>query len=442
MSHDYGCTNHVGYDISCPHRDQDVCHPTDPATADGSACHIGPNNPWKESVPLYHGDAIIEQPVELTTLSDRYAEFAVQFVRNATSMTTTTTTTAAAGDGIGGGGTGRGRATAAAAAAAAAAAKQKPSPFFIYMPFNHMHVPVGNHRPEFTNTSDHGVYGDTLRQLDASLGTLFRGLAAAGVENDTVVLLTGDNGAPSDQCEFGGSNGPFQGRWLTATHGGGGTGKTTTWEGGHREPGLAVWPGHIAAGVRSGATASALDMVPTIAALAGAELPRDRVYDGVDLAPVLFGGASSVPRPDHGKGALFHPNSGCEGDQIGALETLRLRQYKAKKRTGGKCTSCDGKVAPDQVHEPPLLFDLHKDPGEAAPLDATTDPDYEAILAEVAAAFAAIEESIAADNTTVADYSNDEAGKPCCNPLHPLCECAGVASSLPKSPRIRYNKSV
>ena len=130
--------------------------------------------------------------------------------------------------------------------------------------------------------------------------------------------MTGDNGAPSDQCEYGGLNVPWNGTWLTNTYNGnGGTGKTTTWEGGHREPGLAVWPTQIQPKTTSHATISALDILPTFAALAGVNLPSHRVIDGVDISNILFDGAMSTSRS-----ALYHPNSGCEG-QIGVVETVQ-----------------------------------------------------------------------------------------------------------------------
>ena len=118
--------------------------------------------------------------------------------------------------------------------------------------------------------------------------------------------------------------------------GGGGTGKTTTWEGGHRQPALAVWPSRVAAGARSGALASALDVLPTVAALAGAPLPEGRALDGVDLGVVLFDGAREAPGRNASAGALLHPNSYCEG-AIG--ESL-----VAKYRTGGACADCAGRV--------------------------------------------------------------------------------------------------
>ena len=254
LSHDYGCTNTGGGDIMCPHAEQDVCFPSEPSAADGPTCHIGPNNPWGVAVPFLHNDTIVEQPADLDALADRYADFAADFVADA------------------------------------AVRRQ---PFFLYLAWNHMHVPVGNHRPEFTNTSANGIYGDTIRQLDEAVGRVLDAVEDAGVDGNTLVLMTGDNGGASNECEFGGSNGPFQGGWLAKHANGGSTGKTTTWEGGHREPSLAVWPGRIAAGSESAALTSTLDYLPTLAALAGALLPPDRIFDGFDLAPVLFGDGST-----------------------------------------------------------------------------------------------------------------------------------------------------
>eukprot|EP00939_MAST-03C_sp_MAST-3C-sp1_P004073 g4073.t1 len=156
------------------------------------------------------------------------------------------------------------------------------------------------------------------------------------------------------------------------------------------------------------------------------------MFDGVDLSPLLLGRTKELPtaRP-HGNGALYHPNSGCEGN-IGEIETLRLRNFKVKWRTGGKCTSCDGRTAPDVHHDPPLVFDLSVDAAESSPLPLNADEseyrNHPGLLAEIRAALAAMLHSITMDNTTSADYSQDPAGKPCCDPTHPLCMCADSAA--------------
>ena len=80
-----------------------------------------------------------------------------------------------------------------------------------------MHVPVGNHASKFSGLSARGVYGDTLRQLDESIGGVVSAVDGAGLTNATLILLTGDNGGGDDQCRYAGSNLPYRGAWLAAS---------------------------------------------------------------------------------------------------------------------------------------------------------------------------------------------------------------------------------
>ena len=208
---------------------------------------------------------IVEQPVDLSSVASRYGDAAVEFISR--------------------------HGTGAPAAA----------PFFLYVPFSHIHVPLA-HAPVWTNASARKtIFADTLLELDYTIGRIVGSLHTAGVANNTLVLLTGDNGPWEQKCELAGSKGPFLGSYQ-ATLGGGGTAKFTTWEGGHREAGIAYWPGTIPAGAVSNATVSTLDFLPTIAALAGIALPTDREFDGVDISSVLLAGANATSRE-----FLFHP---------------------------------------------------------------------------------------------------------------------------------------
>lgn len=162
--------------------------------------------------------------------------------------------------------------------------------------------------------------------------------------------------------------------------------------------------------------------MPTIAHLAGVPLPPHRIFDGVNLGPALFDGASQV------RDTLFHPNSGCEG-QIGAIETLRVNAtLKIKYRTGGKCVSCDRKLAPDTFHDPPLIFDLIVDPGESTPIEPS-NPRHAIAVDMAKTALAALQQSVVVDNTTIADYETNRDVKPCCNPKDRLCRCQQEGSS-------------
>eukprot|EP00756_Hemistasia_phaeocysticola_P065095 Hpha_TRINITY_DN8294_c0_g1::TRINITY_DN8294_c0_g1_i1::g.111927::m.111927/K12381/ARSG; arylsulfatase G len=379
MSHDYGCTDTPGNNIDCPQCStpygpcNDRCSSVD---ADGPQCHIGPNNPWNESIPVYLNETIWQQPANLSALSEHYASFAADFIRDA----------AAAG-----------------------------RPFFLYVATNHMHVPIA-YNERWARLSKRGPYGDATRELDHMVGNISDAVEQAGVWENTLLFMTTDNGAPDDQCEFGGSNGPYQGEWMKR-NGGGQTGKTSTWEGGHRLPAIFVWPGRIVGGSTSSVLAGNVDIFPTLAGLAGVDLPPHRVYDGLPLDEILFNGGET----HHVN--LVHPNSGSEG-KIGEIDTVRVGRYKAKWRTGGGsgCIKTGGGKSTDVLHKDPFIFDLVADPGESSPLDMASKEWQEANKSAVSVRHAFLA-SVAADNTTHTDYSSDHSVRPCCNPSDRLCRC-------------------
>lgn len=315
---------------------------------------------------------IVQQPLDFSALSSNYAAFGSRFIARH----------GAGGDRAG-------------------------TPFFLYAAFSHVHVPLF-HAPQFAGKSPRNTtFGDTLLELDAEIGALVATLEAAGVANDTLLLLTGDNGPWVVKCDLAGSQGPFIGGYQKQL-GGGSTGKLSTWEGGHREPGVAVWPGRIPAGVVSNATISTLDFVPTITALAGVDLDTDRVYDGVDLAPVLFDNAPSA------REWLWHPNT-----KDGALDAARYGRYKAHFQTYGP-PGCNEPQSQWVQHDPPLIFDLETDPGETTPL--ANPPD--GLVATFKAALAAQLTNISSTYRSTADYSEGGwAHAPCCNPNNAACRC-------------------
>ncbi len=143
--------------------------------------------------------------------------------------------------------------------------------FFAYIPYTAPHLPHVPH-PDHAGVSDGGTYGDVIEELDRNVGRVRAVLDELGIAEDTLVIITSDNGG-----DWGGSAGPLRGR------------KAETWDGGMRVPFFAIWPGHIAPGTSSEAMAMNIDIVPTVARLAGISLPADRVIDGADLAPLLWG---------------------------------------------------------------------------------------------------------------------------------------------------------
>ncbi|XP_045345488.1 arylsulfatase G isoform X3 [Leopardus geoffroyi] len=283
-------------------------------------------------------------------------------------------------------------------------------PFLLYVALAHMHVPLSGTRLS-ADRRGRGPYGAALREMDRLVGQIKDKVDRTAREN-TFLWFTGDNGPWAQKCELAGSVGPFTGSWQT--HQGGSAAKQTTWEGGHRVPALAYWPGTVPINVTSTALLSVLDIFPTVVALAGASLPQDRHFDGLDASSVLFGWSQTGHR------VLFHPNSGAAGE-YGALQTVRLEQHKAFYVTGG-AKACDGKVGPPRLHEPPLIFNLEEDVAEAEPLEEGS-AEYERVLPEVRQVLADVLVDIAGDKTSRADYTRDPSVTPCCDPHRKACRC-------------------
>ncbi|XP_026903688.1 arylsulfatase G isoform X2 [Acinonyx jubatus] len=283
-------------------------------------------------------------------------------------------------------------------------------PFLLYVALAHMHVPLSGTRLS-ADRRGRRPYGAALREMDRLVGQIKDKVGRTAREN-TFLWFTGDNGPWAQKCELAGSVGPFTGSWQTRQ--GGSAAKQTTWEGGHRVPALAYWPGTVPINVTSTALLSVLDIFPTVVALAGASLPQDRHFDGLDASSVLFGWSQTGHR------VLFHPNSGAAGE-YGALQTIRLEQHKAFYVTGG-AKACDGKVGPPRLHEPPLIFNLEEDVAEAEPLEEGS-AEYERVLPEVRQVLADVLVDIAGDKTSRADYTRDPSVTPCCDPHRKACRC-------------------
>lgn len=352
------------------------------------ACHINPSCPVDAScgrphgcadvelgLPLYHNRTIVQQPVDLDSLSKHYITQTEAFVKAAT----------ASGD-----------------------------PFLLYYAFSHVHVPQ-NTAPEFLPCK-RGPFGAALMEMDSEVGAVVETLVELDQLDNTLILVTGDNGPWECKCDLSGSAGPYKGLWQKTEGGGGSTGKMTVWEGGHRTVGLAHWPARIKPRVSASLTSS-LDYFPTIANIAGAAVPADRVYDGVDLASVFAGDDSA------GHNHLFHPLSGACGS--GPIGAARIGQYKAVLFTGGakECTLPEQKPhnAPCTRRElNPLLFDLNADPAESVPLtNETLKQQFLMLIAEK-------EVNINTTFRSVTNYKSSPTGRipaVCCNSSNYACAC-------------------
>ncbi len=153
--------------------------------------------------------------------------------------------------------------------------KNKDRPFFLYVPHSMCHVPL-HVSDKFKGKSKRGLFGDVIMEIDWSVGQILDTLRRLGLDKDTMVIFTSDNGPWLSYGDHAGSARPLR------------EGKGTTFDGGRREPTLIWWPGHIPAGRVCREPAMTIDMLPTIAGLAGAKLP-DHKIDGKDIWPLISG---------------------------------------------------------------------------------------------------------------------------------------------------------
>ncbi len=161
--------------------------------------------------------------------------------------------------------------------------------FFLYLAHMYVHLPIYVEE-RFAERSRNGAYGAAVESIDWATSVILRELATLGLEDDTIVIFTSDNGslgdnpAPLGSTEpLGGSNAPLRGN------------KGDTWEGGQRVPGIVRWPGRIASGRVSDELVTAMDLYPTLAALCGARVPADRSIDGRDIGDIWFDEAARSP---------------------------------------------------------------------------------------------------------------------------------------------------
>lgn len=149
----------------------------------------------------------------------------------------------------------------------------KSHPFFLYVAHSMPHVPLGV-SDKFRGKTKRGLYGDVIEEIDWSVGQILAALKRNGLDDNTLVIFTSDNGPWLCFGNHAGSAKPLR------------EGKMTNWEGGTREPCIMRWPGHIPAGADTWDMLMTIDLFPTIAKLTGAELPKNKI-DGLDVWPII-----------------------------------------------------------------------------------------------------------------------------------------------------------
>ena len=224
--------------------------------------------------------------------------------------------------------------------------RNRKRPFFAYIPYPMPHVPI-NATKGFIGSSRQGLYGDMIQEVDHHVGRIMKCLKEEGLEENTLVIFTSDNGPWANFGNHAGSAGGLR------------EGKGTTYEGGVRVPCIVRWKGVVPAGVVANQLASAIDILPTVAALTGSPMPENRI-DGVDFSAVWKGDLSAHPR----KTFLYYYRTN-------SLEAVRIDNWKLvfahpSRSYEGRAPGNDGVpgLAPETVPMPRALYDLRRDPGE------------------------------------------------------------------------------
>jgi arylsulfatase A-like enzyme len=164
--------------------------------------------------------------------------------------------------------------------------RNKDKPFYLYFAHNAVHTPI-HPGAAFAGKSSNGRFGDWVEEVDWSVGQVLEALRSQGLDKDTLVVFTSDNGPWLIKGTDGGSAGPLRG------------GKGSTWEGGVREPTIAWWPGRVPAGSVNDAVAGTIDLLPTFVSLAGGTVPATPVIDGRDITSILLGQSKESAREAH-----------------------------------------------------------------------------------------------------------------------------------------------
>src|SRR5690554_3570727 len=224
--------------------------------------------------------------------------------------------------------------------------RKKDGPFFVYLPHPMPHVPLFV-SDKFKGKSAQGLFGDVMMEIDWGVGQILKTLEENGLEENTLVIFTSDNGPWLNYGNHAGSTAGLR------------EGKGTTFEGGQRVPCLMRWKGVIPEGTISHNLASAIDILPTLAAIADAPLPTHKI-DGVSLLSLLKGNLDANPREDF---YYYYGRNNLEAVRSG---TWKLVFPHPGRTYVGFQPGNDGRAGKVNGSYPFQggLYDLRRDPGE------------------------------------------------------------------------------
>jgi arylsulfatase A len=257
------------------------------------------------NVPLMRDKEIIERPADQRTITKRFTEEAVAKIKS-----------------------------------------MKQEPFFIYLAHSLPHIPLFRSE-EFKDVSISGIYGDVIEEIDWSVGQILKTLKEEGLDKNTLVIFTSDNGPWHTFKTHGGTAGLLRGA------------KGGTFEGGMREPTAFWWPGTIKPGVVMD-MATTMDLLPTFCKLSGTQLPNDRTYDGYDISPLILGNGKSKRDV-----VYYYRGQKVYAIRKGAYKAHFITQNEYGSQTAHPITDPPLEITNEPtVHDTPLLFNLNVDPSE------------------------------------------------------------------------------
>ncbi len=210
----------------------------------------------------------------------------------------------------------------------------KDKPFYLYFAHNAVHTPIYP-GTTFAGKSQNGRFGDWVEEVDWSVGQVLDALRLQGLDKDTLVIFTSDNGPWLTKGADGGSAGPLRG------------GKGSTWEGGVRVPTLAWWPGRVPAGSVNDAVAATIDLLPTFVSLAGGTVPATPIIDGRDITPILLGQSKESAREAHYYFAGYNLQAVRQGRWKLAMspQPEGMGKQEAKTPTGMRLYDLDAEIS-------------------------------------------------------------------------------------------------
>ncbi|MGI9473991.1 MAG: sulfatase family protein [Rubripirellula sp.] len=286
-------------------------------------------------VHLYRNERLIESEADMATLTQRYTDEAIGFMR-----------------------------------------RHHQEPFFVYIPHTMPHTRL-DASPQFKGKSERGLYGDVIEEIDFSVGRILDAIREMDLQDNTYVIFTSDNGPWLIK------NRDLQDGHLKSDHGGSAgvyrSGKVSTFEGGVRVPCIFWGPGRVPADTTCDSIACTLDILPTLAALAGAAVPADRVIDGDDIGHLIHG---RFEEADANKAFYYYLRVHLQAVRQGKW---KLHLPRESEPLGAAPFSKNAHIASvDRIgFDAPFLVDLDRDPGETSNV-ANDHPDITSRLLALA----------------------------------------------------------